>query len=241
MKTAANTLLLVFCFVIAVFWTENSSANPLGFFPGGQKGGLPACTADLDACNEALDACIDDLLDECAVLPGDGYDNPDAFGVSGHGPALIYTNNNDGTFTDDNSGLMWEIKLKADGSEGGDCNAALQANRSVHCVNNIYNWNTALNDFLEELNDTAGGGLDCFAGYCDWCIPNIKKLQSIVDYSTSGPASSLPGETASNDYWSSTTSAGNNNFAWEVDFNNGSVGNSNKNNTKRVRAVRPCD
>ena len=115
------------------------------------------------------------------------YGNPDAFGVSGHGPALSYTDNLDGTFTDNNTGYMWEKKPKADGSEGGNRGASIQADRSVHCVNNTYTWTdtgdgdntdpdgTLFIVFLAELNTSA------FAGFSDWCITNVKKLQSIVN------------------------------------------------------------
>ncbi len=61
---------------------------------------------------------------------------PDAFGVSGHGPALDYTDNGDGTATDNLTRFHWEVKLAADDVDG-NCIAALQEERSVHCVNNI--------------------------------------------------------------------------------------------------------
>ncbi len=43
---------------------------------------------------------------------------------------------------------------------------------------------------------------------------------------------------SSNNYWSSTTNAGNENNAWNVNFNNGNVNNNNKNNNNYVRCVR---
>jgi hypothetical protein len=174
--------------------------------------------------------------DACPVFPGDGYDNPDAFGVSGHGPALRYRDRGDGTFKDRKTRFLWEKKLAADGSDGGDCDEVAQADRSVHCVNNVYTWTdggdgdftnpdgTLFTVFLAELNDVAGGGANCFAGFCDWCIPNIKKLQSIVDYSTFNPASSVPGETAAPSYWSAATGAVSSGSAWGVDFFDGFVG-----------------
>jgi hypothetical protein len=109
--------------------------------------------------------------------------------------------------------------------------------------------------FLYQLNKTCEGegvtecdkDIDCvkgekcgLAGYTDWCIANVKKLQSIVDYGTFSPASSIPGLTAASNYWSSTTNANNTNNAWNVNFNNGNVNNNNKYNNLFARAVRPC-
>ena len=44
--------------------------------------------------------------------------------------------------------------------------------------------------------------------------------------------------TAADNYWSSTTNAGNSSNAWNVNFNDGNVNNDDKNNSLRVRAVR---
>jgi hypothetical protein len=44
--------------------------------------------------------------------------------------------------------------------------------------------------------------------------------------------------TQANNYWSSSTNAGNPTNAWNVNFNNGNVNNNNKSNNNYVRAVR---
>lgn len=215
---------------------------------------------ELETCNENLDACLDDLS-ECEAkpelkFPGDGYPNPDTFGLSGHGPALSYTDNLDGTFTDNNTGLMWEIKDDAGG---------------IHDKDNTYTWTNVPTDgddtdpdgtlftvFFNGLNNTCDGAgvdacatdVDCagiggevcgFAGYQDWRIPNVKELQSIVDYSKVIPsASSVPGPTRNSATWTATTVGGgsDNHLAWYVAFNNGEVRASSKTNTLFIRAVR---
>ena len=201
-----------------------------------------------------------------SCFPGDGYDNPDDFGVSGHGPALSYKDNGDGTFTDNVTKWMWEKKLKADGSEGGNCDAASEVARGVNCVNKNFRWSATLPDpdgtlfmvFLDALNNKCDGDkttsctsdADCFgignglcghAGFRDWCIPNVKKLQSIVDYTMFSPASSFPGETGPADTWSATTLAFITNSALFVSFGNvGDVDQKGKDRLALARAVRPC-
>jgi len=198
-------------------------------------------------------------------FPGDGYDNPDAEGVSGHGPALKYTDNGDGTFTDKVTKFMWEKKLKADGSEGGDCDGIPEV-RSVHCANIRYDWTDGVGNnedadgelftvFLDPLNGTCEGEdvTDCeshkdcakgekcgFAGHTDWCIPNVKMLQSIVDYSVLNPSTSFPGATRTSIYWSSTTFADSPSDAWSINFITGFMVDSVKLTDFFARAVRPC-
>ncbi len=135
--------------------------------------------------------------------------------------------NGDGTVTDLNTGLMWEIKVTGGGTCLGD----------LHAVDAFCDWNDATGAWIDAVNAEGGTG---YAGYTDWRFPNAKELQSIVDYGEFSPAidPSLPGETATSFYWSATSNARGPSFAWVVDFGNGSVDGNGKAGFKRVRAVR---
>jgi hypothetical protein len=101
-----------------------------------------------------------------------------------------FTDNGDGTITDEATGLMW---MQDDNSEG-------------------LNWEDALS-YAEGKE---------YAGYSDWRLPDVKELQSIVDYTrspeTTNSAAIDPifncteitneaGEWDNPYYWSSTTHA----------------------------------
>jgi len=245
MKKVFLSSLLCSCFLVisVVLWTGPAYAPPPGCAPVAQN--LAACNDDLAACEA-----------ECQIFPGDGYTDP-SFGTNGHGPALSYSQpvTPDGTFTDDNTGLMWEIKDDAGG---------------IHDKDTTYTWTdscegfdpvelsdpdgTLFTVFLDTLNTTCDGAgvTDCvddsvcggvcgFAGYQDWRIPNVKELQSIVDYSVFNPSSSVPGLTRTDYYFSATTVAFNNPFAWIFSFSidGVSIGIRNKCDNLYVRAVRP--
>lgn len=120
---------------------------------------------------------------------------------SSYNPAAagpVYKDNGDGTVTDKLTGLMWP----KDGFSAG-------------CFNGNYTtWSTALN-YCETLN---------FAGYTGgWRLPNIRELQSIVDYGTTGTTVVNSIFTNRNTagtlyYWSSTYYAPNTLYAWSIDF-----------------------
>jgi triacylglycerol esterase/lipase EstA (alpha/beta hydrolase family) len=79
-----------------------------------------------------------------------------------------------------------------------------------------------------------------FAGKGDWRLPNVKELQTLVDYSKDNPATDLslfPG-TNSSDYWSSTTTAFNMIVAWCVSFYDGDMSTRYKSFNNYVRCVR---
>jgi len=210
-------------------------------------GGLPQCLLKLHQCSEALDTRKADLAacqaEPNAVFPGDG---------AGHGAALRYTDNGDGTATDNNTMLMWEVK---------------DNNGGVHDVDNRYTWSaggtivdgTLFTVFLDTLNNKCDGDetttctskADCVAigngkcghaGFRDWRIPHIKELQSIVDYGVASPGPlidpTFPGLTIAQNYWSSTELAGNPSNAWIVIFDFGHVLNSPKTFPLWGRAVR---
>ena len=157
-----------------------------------------------------------------------------------------FEDNGDGTVTDNQTGLMWEKKTD-DGS--------------VHDKDNGYTWSdtfsdpdgTAFVDFLGALNHCVDDGTfpptgvtGGFAGYCDWRLPTIVELQTIVDLSAPGCGSGSPcidetvfGPTMSSVYWSSTTRV----FivpseAWRVIFDSGVASNGGKIFGGFVRAVR---
>ncbi len=85
-------------------------------------------------------------------------------------------------------------------------------------------------------------------GYCealdldgtDWRLPNKKELLSIVDYAADAPSiSSVFDNTASLNFWSSTTYAIYTDRAWIVNFGNGYSGTYDKaTNSYNVRCVR---
>jgi hypothetical protein len=140
------------------------------------------------------------------------------------GIPLGYTDLGDGTIQDHGTGLMWE-KLSEDGS--------------IHDWTTGYTWADAFNVKIAALNTPP-----CFAGYCDWRLPNRRELESLVDAGRSAPAVDpvfhrhcTPGCTVttcsctqSEYYWSATsyqdpTLPG---FAWNVDFNVGAVNGFDK-------------
>jgi len=205
---------------------------------------LEGCLNDgicsLESCAGRLATCQTDLA-ACLAQPG-GQRFPASGQTTAYGPGsdgdvqagatLSYTDNGDGTVTDNNTGLMWEKKDDAGG---------------IHDKDNGYTWSesgtlydgTMVTEFLATLNREP-----CFAGHCDWRIPNIKELQSIVDYeipypgptvnaafntncvagcTVNGSGGPMCSCTASSDYWSSTTSRGNPFNAWYVNFFYGNV------------------
>ena len=102
------------------------------------------------------------------TLTGFARPVPDDGTVRAGGP-LRYRDNGDGTITDLNTRLMWE-KKSIDGS--------------LHDVNLTPPWSAVgqmtIWDWLAAINTEGGTG---FAGHSDWRIPNVKELQSLVDYS----------------------------------------------------------
>lgn len=194
--------------------------------------GVVDIQALIDACEDA--ALLGSSPAPCQQFPATGQTTVYRTGDDGDvqaGATLDYTDNGDGTITDNNTGLQW-AKKSSDGS--------------IHDVDDTYTWEDAFAVYIAGLN-TAN-----FAGHNDWRLANAKELQSIVNYQNANPSVSpefntncvsnatvLTGScTAASNCWSSTTFASFPNFAWLVNFIDGFVYGDGKFNGLHVRAVR---
>ena len=161
---------------------------------------------------------IYDLLGERAFVPKTGQTM--SYTVGGDGdlqmgiqwPIPRFTDNGDGSVTDNLTGLVWLKNANCFGSRV---------------------WANALSD----ANELAAGycGLTDGSNAGDWRLPNIRELQSLIDYSQYSIA--LPSDHPFTDteahYWSSTTFAEEPSFAWWVNLGLGSVDYADKTSTFR--------
>lgn len=154
-------------------------------------------------------------------------------GEIGQGARLAFTDNGNGTVTDRNTGLVWE-KLSRDAG--------------IHDLRNQYSWTDAISVKVAALNSEG------FGGHTDWRLPNVKELQSIMQYHAY-PYSQGPGPifaqncfsectvsscscTALGPYWSSTNAHAPN-IAWQVNLFLGHVSREgDAEGSAYVRAVR---
>ncbi len=200
--------------------------------------------------------------------------------INAQGPQSRFVACGDGLRVwDTATGLTWEKKTNPSGAGGGTeinfgdgrtC-AALASNPHPTCADphdvlNRYQWSStgtspdgaAFTDFLPRLNGTLPAGSACFAGHCDWRLPEISELQTIMVGASGSTATGqvttcdttqpcidpafavLGGRTASSVYWSASTFVTFPSFAWNALFSIGSVNGSvvNKTNDFFVRAVR---
>ncbi len=150
------------------------------------------------------------------------------------GVPLSYTDNGDGTVRDNASGLTWEKLADDDG---------------IHDWDNTYTWGDAVNVKIAALNTAP-----CFAGHCDWRLPNRRELESLVAVEHAAPAvdpvfhaACAPhctvidcSCTQASNYWSSTSYQDTSlpGYAWSVDLNLGALSGFDKSLPFNVRAVR---
>jgi len=233
------------------------------------------CLTDLGACQTDLTACQGQAG---GGLAASGQTSSSVAGDDGAlmlGAPLAYVDNGDGTISDINTALTWEKKVALDGLGDalnlqdadnrypwrGSCSlSASECGSDVDCPvgescdagdlqsaspngMTIFEWVAALNAAV-------------FAGFNDWRVPNVRELQSIVDYGISSPSVGLAFHelgcggacsditdplcscTVSANYWSSSTFISSSSGGWGVSFGTGLVNANAKTSTLFVRAVR---
>ncbi len=130
-------------------------------------------------------------------------------------PDPSFVENGDGTITDSATNLVWQ-KCSA-GLSGSDCSSGA-------ATDYLSNWAGAL-QYCDTLNLTGR----------KWRLPSMNELMSILNYSRSSPAidaNFFPNTQYSptfDYYWTSTTSAYDNDSAWHVYMWNGHEYNGSKN------------
>jgi hypothetical protein len=203
----------------------------LGFTNGGTLTCTSSCDFDLSGCkSQAFPATGQTVCWDGSgtLVPCDGTGHD---GDTQKGAALAYVDDGNGTMTDMNTGLVWE-KQSQDGS--------------VHDIMKKYSWDGAFSQHVATLNTPP-----CFAGHCDWRVPNVKELVSLVDYGAYAPAAApvffncgasctvlTCSCTGNGAYWSSTSNEFDGMTAWVVTFGTGDVSLDSLNNARSVRAVR---
>jgi hypothetical protein len=160
------------------------------------------------------------------VCSGTGQDGDFQKGVAWPNPR--FTDNGNGTVKDNLTGLIW---LK-----------------NASCTSFFSSDNTGQNNRTWPNALTAANSLEY--GYCgltdgsfsgDWRLPNVKELQSLIDFGRWNPV--LPSGhlftgVQSSNYWSSTTSVFGTRAAWHVDMNYGPSFNAHGSSTYYVWPVR---
>jgi len=142
-------------------------------------------------------------------------------------PNPRFTDNGNGTVRDRLTKLIWLKDANAFGAR---------------------TWEQALSDANTLSSGSAGLTDGSVAG--DWRLPNVKELQSLIDFAYFNPALSSASGTSkwtsgdafigvqSNYYWSSTTYSGDTAYAWVVYLLVGSVADGGKAGTYYVWPVR---
>lgn len=172
-------------------------------------------TSQADACYSAIGDIIDlaqtgqtscyDQNAQAIACQDSGQDGEVRAGVAW--PSPRFTDNGDGTVTDELTGLMWLKDANCAGSVGHD-----PAGQGP----GLMSWWSAL-DFVASIN--AGMDISACSSYTapyrDWRLANINEMETLIHYGVQDPVAWLAGQGFVNipsesdaDFWSSTTHGG---------------------------------
>ena len=218
---------LLFCFALLIQTNETYARTSLSQLQAqitalqaqvnALEGQVDADVSDLQAQIDALQTQVDALKAQVASgVPKTGQTTSYATGDDGdlqkgvEWPVPRFTDNGDGTVTDNLTGLIW--------LQNADCFNRRNWSQAFTAAN-------TLNSGECGLNDGSGEGA--------WRLPNVKELQSLIDFGALNlalPSGHLFFGVQSSDYWSSTTIAYSTSRAWYVNMRHGTVDDGDKAN-----------
>lgn len=203
-----------------------------------------ACSVQSPLCQTAVTACATDCPAAVRqpLMTGQTtcYDSDDALipctdtGQDGElrkGAVRSFTDNADGTITDNVTGLMWEKHS----DEGG-----------IHDRDNKYSWADAFSSKIAALNSAS------YAGYNDWRLPNVNELATLRNLGKAYPSAYIPFDSSCVEgcttstcsctnrgyYWTSSTEQIAPTYGYCGDFEDGQMWECTKGSLLYVRAVR---
>jgi hypothetical protein len=139
-------------------------------------------------------------------------------------PTSRFQQHDDGTVTDQETGLMW--RRCVEGLKGKDCNKGKALE---------FSWAGALN-YASSLNKDEG-----FADYRDWRVPNVRELSSLLELQCARPAINLeifPNTLPAAHAWSSSPYNFYAHYSWYVNFESGDIHTTERVKPKQLRLVR---
>ncbi len=135
-----------------------------------------------------------------------------------HAATTRFTDNTNGTVTDNLTGLVWLKEAGCFATVGGIAKGTTVATSTLTWAN-AQTWSNNLVTGSCGLTDGSLPG--------DWRLPTSNELENLLDAQNFNPA--LPtghpfSNVRANFYWSSSAYANNTNYAWYVSMGNGYVG-----------------
>lgn len=147
--------------------------------------------------------------------------------ITASAPDSRYTDNGDGTVTDNTTGLMW--KMCSEGQTWSNTGG-----NACSGIGGTYSWSLA-------LQHTVTANVAAFANYTDWRVPNRKELRSLVEVKCFTPAINatlFPGTPTDTPFWSSSPYAWLTGYAWDVSFDDGKGNDEPQSVSRHLRLVR---
>ncbi len=175
--------------------------------------------------------CYDNAGNQIAC-PGSGQDGEIMAGASW--PTPRFTNNGDGTLTDNLTGLMW-IR------NGWMRQSSASLSNAYHFIDDLNDYDVNRNDFTIAFK----AEYDNSPKYTNWKLPNINEVASLFNAWSEDQIAWLQSQGFINinnlQIWSSTTAAGSTINAWVANnssFHHGQIATLSKNGSAMVLAVR---